>query len=75
MTEVRVMTHAGFTLVYDTADVEDMKVSADHHFVEGDGPNGSVHRTLTGYASLDVHIDFKHGRRALWVKDDEGPAS
>jgi len=73
MTEVRAMSRNGYTLVYDTDDIENTEVSTLHHSVEVGGPGNAVHRELTGYSSLDLHIDFKHGKRALWVKDDEEP--
>lgn len=71
MTQIRVMTQNGYTLVYDTDDVEDITVRTQHAFSESDGPNGTIRRELTGFTSLDVHIDFKHGKRALWVKNKE----
>lgn len=74
MTKVPVMTRNGLTLTYDTGDVENVNVSTVHHSVESEGPNGTVRRDLTCYSSLDMHIDFKRGACALWVRD-EGPAS
>jgi hypothetical protein len=75
MTEVRAAIHKGFALIYDTDDVESINVSTPHDFVESEGPNGAVRLELTGFSSLDLHVDFKHGKRALWVKDEEVPTT
>jgi hypothetical protein len=72
MTQIRVTSSNGYTLVYDTDDVENIGVNNVNHVREVPGPNPSaVYRELTGDTSLHVHIDFKHGKRALWVKDEE----
>jgi hypothetical protein len=66
------MSSNGYTLVYDTDDVEDINVTTRNDVAEVPGPNpGAVYRELTGFTHLDLHIDFKHGKRALWVKDEE----
>lgn len=68
MTVMRVAAANGYVLTYDTDDVEDFEVStkADHREV-GVTPSGYVKRELTDDHHLTLRIDFKHGKKALWV--------
>jgi hypothetical protein len=76
MTQVRVYSQDGYTLTYDTDDVENTAVNVQHHVREVPGPNPlAVYRELTGDTTLHLHIDFKHDKRPLWVKDEELEAS
>ena len=71
MTVMRVATINGMVLTYDTDDVEDVRISTpnDVHDVVVT-PSGYVRRKL-GQAHLHLRVDFKRGKRPLWVKDDE----
>lgn len=72
MTLMKVTEHAGLTLVYDTEDVEHRTLSTPHDVHElPPGPSGWARREL-GQAHLTLHIDFKPGCRAMWVKGAEG---
>lgn len=72
MTQMRVMTSNGVTLTYDTEDVENIEVSVLSEAVEiHTGPGRAVRRELTGYTQLHLHVEFKHGKRPLWVKNAE----
>ncbi len=67
MTIMRVAAINGVVLTYDTDDVEDVRISTpnDVHDV-GVTPSGYVRREL-GQAHLHLHVDFKPGKRPLWV--------
>lgn len=71
MTRMNVATHAGLTLVYDTDDVENISFSAPHdvHELPPDG-TGGIRREL-GQAHLALHVDFKPGKQAVWVRDED----
>jgi hypothetical protein len=70
VTQVRVRSENGYTLTYDTGDVENVHVSALNHTMEI--PSGyAMRREPTGFMSMDLHIDFKYGKQASWVKDEE----
>lgn len=71
MTQMRVMTSNGVTLTYDTEDVEDIEVSVPSEARELPGSDGVMRRELTGYTQLHLHVEFKHGKRPLWVKNTE----
>lgn len=73
MTLMKVAEHAGLSLVYDTDDVEHCAVSTpfDVHDLPQDEA-GNVRRGL-GQAHLTLHIDFKPGKRALWVGCEGAP--
>lgn len=71
MTQLKAASHAGFTLVYDTEDVERCSVSTPHdvYDVTPDGASASV--LELGQAHLVLRVDFKPGRRPMWVADPE----
>lgn len=71
MTLMRAAERSGLTLVYDTDDVEQISVSTpyDVHDLPPVG-DGNVRRKL-GQAHLTLRIDFKPGKRAMWVPDEE----
>ena len=68
MTIMRVTAAHGHVLTYDTDDVENIEIStpADIRELPGD-PGTWVKRELTGDHHLHLHIDFKHGKKAVWV--------
>lgn len=70
MTLMRVLAKSGLVLTYDTDDIEHVQISTPHDFVETDGPNDTIHRKLTGTSHLNLSIDFKPGKRALWIEDE-----
>ena len=73
MTQFKVTSHAGFALVYDTEDVEYCSNSTPCD-VRDVSPDGAKARVLElGQAHLRMQIDFKPGRQALWVKDEDIP--
>ena len=79
MTEVRVLTRRlgedNFTLTYDSDDVENVTFSTPNDVIDVTRPEDTAVRRELGQAHLDLHIDFKPGKRALWVKDDEALGS
>jgi hypothetical protein len=72
MTLMKVTERAGFTLVYDTDDVEHCTVSTPHDVYDvSPSAGGGVRREL-GQAHLILRVDFKLGKQAMWVKGAEG---
>lgn len=70
MTEIRIRGRAGWTLVYDTDDVETTNLGV----MMPSGPEtidsrGTVRREPSGFMSFDLHVSFKHGKKAQWVRD------
>lgn len=74
MTRMNVAKHAGLTLVYDTDDVEDYAVSTPHDVHDLPPTATGAARHELGQAHLTLHVDFKPGKRALWVRDEDAPA-
>lgn len=68
---MRVLTVNGSILTYDTDDVEDMTISTPSDVIDITEPDDKFHRRKLGQAHLDLHIDFKPGKRPLWLKEDE----
>lgn len=71
MTLMKVTQHAGLTLVYDTDDVEDYAVSMPHDVHDLPPTATGWARRELGQAHLTLRIDFKPGKRALWVRDED----
>lgn len=62
----------GQALVYDTDDVENLKIETPADYTSGPSPDGrSTHHELTGFYHLHLHIDFKQHKQALWMPLDE----
>lgn len=66
----------GHAVIYDTADVipehSEIGTRNDIEEVPSDGP--WIKRELTGYSHLDLHLAFKHNKRALWMATAEAAA-
>lgn len=71
MTQMRVMAHNGMVLVYDTDDVEDTKVATPHDVIDVTRAEDAAVRRRLGQAHLELHIDFKPGKKAMWVENAE----
>jgi len=73
MTEIRLDVKGAETnavLVFDTDDIKDFYVHTTNHSTE-EIRDGYVHRELTGDKSMDLHIDFKHGKGPRWETKTE----
>jgi hypothetical protein len=67
MTLMRVAAHDGMVLTYDTDDTETVHIEAPNDVHEvGHTESGAVLREL-GQAHLRLRVDFKPGKRPLWV--------
>lgn len=70
MTQMRVLAKDGLVLTYDTDDVDHVRFSAPSDTVTTEGPGGFAHHEFTGHSHLHLDIDFKPGKRALWITDE-----
>lgn len=71
MTLMRVAVANGTVLTYDTDDVENIEFSTPNDLIDVTKPEDtSIHRKL-GQAHLTLTVDFKPGKRALWVDQAE----
>lgn len=71
VTLMRVAAHDGYVLTYDTDDVEDLRIETPNDIHEvGVTENGYPLREL-GQAHLVLRIDFKDGKRAVWIDEDD----
>lgn len=74
MTRMSVATHGNFALVYDTDDVEDCSFATPHDVHDLPPTATGAARHELGQAHLTLRIDFKPGKRAMWVKaEDSSP--
>lgn len=67
VTIMRILPMNGAVLTYDTDDVDDITISTPNDIHEiGVTEKGYALREL-GQAHLDLHIDFKPGKKPLWI--------
>lgn len=66
MTLMRVAAANGAVLTYDTDDVENIEISTPGDIRDATPPFTNS-REFTGDYHLHLHIDFKHGKKALWI--------
>lgn len=66
-----VAEHGSLVLVYDTEDVENFSVSAPYDVIDITKPDDRAVRRKLGQAHLNLSIDFKPGKCALWVDRSE----
>jgi hypothetical protein len=70
VTLMRALTHKGMTLVYDTDDVENVEVATPRDVIDITRAEDVAARLQLGQAHLELRIDFKPGKQAMWVKGD-----
>jgi hypothetical protein len=71
MTVMRILAHGGRFLTYDTDDVENINVQTPNDKIDVTKDGDKFARYRLGRAHLDLHIDFKEGKRPLWLMPDE----
>lgn len=71
MTVMRVATVNGATLTYDTDDVENLRIEAPRDVIDITKPEDTSYHRKLGDAHLHLHIDFKPGKKPLWITEDE----
>lgn len=68
---MRVAAANGQVLTYDTDDVEDVKLSTPHDVIDITEPEDTAHHRKLGQAHLHVTVDFKPGKKPLWIGEHE----
>lgn len=71
MTRMSVATHGDFMLVYDTDDVEHCSFSTPHDVHDLPPTATGWARRGLGQAHLTLRVDFKPGKRAMWVRSED----
>lgn len=75
MTVMRIATANGAVLTYDTDDVADLRIETPADVTSeprtDENGTGYMHHELTGNYHLVLRIDFKHGKRAVWIDEDD----
>jgi hypothetical protein len=76
MTIMRVATTTiGATLAYDTDDVKDITISTPSDVIDITEAGDKFHRRELGQAHLDLHIDFRPGKKPFWIDEADDAAS
>lgn len=73
MSIMRVARADGHVLTYNTDDVEDFKVDARCDAVSMGMRADGTHMRVPGKERLSLHVEFKPGKRPLWVEEDALP--
>jgi hypothetical protein len=70
---MRVAVRNGYVLTYDTDDVEDLTFAVPIDVIDLTQPEDLYFTRGPGRVHLDLHIDFKDGKRPIWITDEEHP--
>jgi hypothetical protein len=75
MTVMRILAHGGRFLTYDTDDVENIQLQTPLDAIDITKDGDRFARYKPGRAHLDLHIDFKEGKRPLWLTPDKAESA